>query len=156
MKHRFQILKKTLVKWAALFYVYGISKENIFSAFRINRDPYELEGSYAFFKCIKLGDIPSIKIFLNNNPQFVFELEFNGKTPLSYAAFHNQTEVAKLILEVGVNSDLPCHSGHTSLYYAISKRNTELVKRLLQKGACPWSTDKNPYSQMIRSGENSS
>ena len=29
---------------------------NIFLAFRISYDAYQLEGSYAFFKCIKMGD----------------------------------------------------------------------------------------------------
>jgi ankyrin repeat protein len=86
---------------------------------------------------------------LENNPEYVFEIEFNGKTPICYAACHNQTEIGKLILEVGVNSDHLCANGHTALYYAVCKGNTELVRELLQKGSCPWSTPKNPYSWAI-------
>lgn len=112
------------MRWAALFYIYGIKKANIFSAFRTNKDPFDLEGSYAFFKCIKQGDAASVKIFLKNNYLYVFEIEYNGKSPLSYAANHNQLEVAKLILDVGVNSDMLCHNGHTSLYYALQRRNS--------------------------------
>jgi hypothetical protein len=40
-----------------MFYIYGIKRQNIFLAFKANKQPYELEGSYAFFKCIKMGDL---------------------------------------------------------------------------------------------------
>jgi hypothetical protein len=57
VKYRFKLLKNTLVRWAAMFYIYGIKRQNIFLAFKANKQPYELEGSYAFFKCIKMGDL---------------------------------------------------------------------------------------------------
>ena len=62
------------MKWAALFYIYRIRKQDIFIAFRKNRDPYSLEGSYAFFKCIKMGDLASVQIFLENNRMFAYEV----------------------------------------------------------------------------------
>ena len=40
VKSRFQLLRRTLVKWAALSYIYGIEKNNIYMAFRGNRQPY--------------------------------------------------------------------------------------------------------------------
>ncbi len=36
----------------------------------------------------------------------------------------------------------------------MKSRNVELIKAILQKGASPWSTIHNPYSQMAKSGEN--
>ncbi len=71
-RYRFQLLKKTLVRWAALFYVYGIQKIDIFMAFRTNRSPYELEGSYAFFKCIKMGDLEAVRTFVEKDHNYVF------------------------------------------------------------------------------------
>lgn len=146
VKYRFQLLRKTLVKWAALFYIYGVNKDDIFTAFKVNRDPFGLQGSYAFFKFIKQGDLSSVKTFVENDRQFIFEVDSGGKTSLSYACIHDQTEIALYILSVGVNSDLKCYKGHTSLYYAITKRNVTLVKKFLQKGASPWSSQKNPYN----------
>jgi hypothetical protein len=67
VRYRFSLLRKTLVKWAALFYIYGIHKEDIFLAFRANKEPYALEGSYAFFKFIKSGDLAPVETFLHNN-----------------------------------------------------------------------------------------
>lgn len=47
-----------------------------------------------------------------------------------------------------------CKNKRTSLFYALKTRNIELIKSILQKGASPWSTPTNPYSQLITSGEN--
>lgn len=66
------MLKRTLVRWAALFYIYGINKNDIFTAFKVNKEPYAMEGAYAFFKYIKIGDLHSVNKFLENNRQFVF------------------------------------------------------------------------------------
>jgi len=41
-------------------------------AFRTNIQPYLLEGSYAFFKCIKMGDIEAVKTFLQKNTAYAF------------------------------------------------------------------------------------
>lgn len=37
VKNRFKLLKRTLVRWAALFYMYGIKRKDIFIAFRANK-----------------------------------------------------------------------------------------------------------------------
>lgn len=55
---------------------------------------------------------------------------------------------------MGVNSDNLCNNSHTSLYYALNVRDVDLVTMILQKGACPWSTPKNPYSSLIKEGKN--
>ena len=57
-------------------------------------------------------------------------------------------------MKVGVNSDLKCEKGHTSLYYALLRRNVILVRALLQRGANPWSTRRNSYSEMLVEGDN--
>jgi hypothetical protein len=61
------------VRWAALFYLYGIKRKDIFIAFRANKEPYEIEGSYVFFKCIKMGDLASVKDFISKNSSYIFE-----------------------------------------------------------------------------------
>lgn len=102
-----------------------------------------------------MGEVQSVATFLARNRCYAFEIEFHGKSALSYACCHDQTAIAALILEVGVNSDQPCANSHTSLFYALSRRNVPLVRQLLQKGACPWSTPDNPYRDMLESGPNS-
>lgn len=37
VKNWFKLLRKTLVKWAALYYIYGIERSSIFLAFRAKR-----------------------------------------------------------------------------------------------------------------------
>lgn len=127
----FALLKVTLVKWAALFYIYNIQRAHIFLAFKPSPQPYELEGSYAFFKCIKMGDLQSVRTFLSRNPLFLFEVEYNGKSPLSYACIFNQLAIASLLLQEGVNSDRPCKAGKTSLFYALHTRNPALIQAVL-------------------------
>lgn len=119
-------------------------------AFRCNIQPYSLEGSYAFFKCIKMGDLQAVKTFIQKDKGFVFERDFNGKSSLSYAAQLGQAEIVRYILQVGVNSDSFCNHSHTSVYYALLNRDVDIVRMILQKGACPWSSPKNPYSKMIK------
>lgn len=143
------MLKKTLVRWAALIYIYGVRKTDLYVAFQNKREPYQMEGSYAFFKCIKQGDIESVRTFISANSYYVYEVDFHGRSALSYACYYNQTEIVKEILKVGVHSDRLCNAGRTSLWYAISRRNVAMVRELLQRGAAPWSTSRNPYNRMI-------
>lgn len=82
-------------------------------------------------------------------------MEYNGKSPLSYACIFNQLAIASLILKEGVNSDRTCKSGKTSLFYALHTRNPALIQAVLEHGASPWSTSKNPYSKIIPNGANS-
>ena len=98
-----------------------------------------------------MGDSRAVEVFINQNSEYVYEVEFYGKTALSYACYYNQTDAALQILRVGVNSDLKCHNGRTSLFYALSSGNVVLVKALLQRGANPWSTPANPYNTMLAS-----
>ena len=42
VKYHFQLLRKTLVKWSALYHIYGINRVDIFIAFRVNKHPFDL------------------------------------------------------------------------------------------------------------------
>jgi ankyrin repeat protein len=99
-----------------------------------------------------MGDLPSVKNFIAKNSNYIFETEFSGKTPLSYACINKKHEIAKQIIEEGVNSDKLCNNKKTSLFYALKTKNVELIKLLLQRGASPWSTHQNPYASMLKFG----
>lgn len=101
-----------------------------------------------------MGDLEAVRTFLSRNLLFLFEVEFNGKSPLSYACIFNQLAIASLILQEGVNSDRPCKAGKTSLFYALHTRNPALIQEVLSHGASPWSTSKNPYSKIVSNGVN--
>lgn len=49
------------------------------------RKPFELEGSYAFFKYIKLNDASRVKNFIEKNPEYAHQIDYEHRTPLIYA-----------------------------------------------------------------------
>ena len=56
-------------------------------------------------------------------------------TPLHYAAQHNSTESAKLLLESGADIEAKDMSNLTPLHYAAQHNSTESAKLLLESGA---------------------
>ena len=64
-----------------------------------------MEGSYAMFKCIQLGDFPGVKVFIDRDPKYVFQVKEGRMATLAYASKHNQPQILSLILSVGVNVD---------------------------------------------------
>jgi ankyrin repeat protein len=85
-------------------------------------------------------------MFLKNNQEYAYEMDFTGKTAVSYACYRNKDQIAAMIMQVGVNTDWPCFNCKTALNYAIANRNVDLSRDLLQRGASPWSTASNPYA----------
>lgn len=49
------------------------------------RKPFELEGSYTFFKLIKAGDIKTLKKFYHNNNDYLYQIDSFGRSALIYA-----------------------------------------------------------------------
>ncbi|KAI1307452.1 ankyrin repeat-containing domain protein [Xylaria venustula] len=62
-------------------------------------------------------------------------LDEYGNTPLFYAAYLSNTEVAQLLLDRGAEVDAKDHYGHTVLFNATRRGKIELVRLLLETGA---------------------
>ena len=74
---------------------------------------------------------------LSHDKSYANQYSNDGFTPLSLAAFFNQTEIAKLLLENGAEPNL--HATNPSkvnaLHSAVAKENYELCKILIDYGA---------------------
>ena len=58
-----------------------------------------------------------------------------GKTPLHWAAAGGHTDIVKLLLDAGADTDVEDEYGVTPLFLAASKGDTYMVKLLLDAGA---------------------
>ncbi len=97
----------------------------------------ELKKSFSFHEAIVSGKMEVVKNYLEqNNADFINTYSNDGFTPLSLAAFFNQTEIAKLLVENGADPNLSATnpSKVNALHSAIAKENYELCKILIEKG----------------------
>jgi ankyrin repeat protein len=90
-----------------------------------------------------------VKGFLRADSDYVYERDHKGRSPLILATMNNHTNLIKFVLDCDVNVNKRCFSLKTALYYAIRNKNVVVVKKLLQKGALPWSTKSCRYNQLM-------
>lgn len=58
---------------------------------------------------------------------------------------HNHDGIIDYLLTCDINVNKICFNHKTALYYAIKNGNVEVVKKLTQAGAIPWSTKRCCY-----------
>lgn len=98
----------------------------------------KLKKTFSFHESIVAGRMEAIKNYLEqSNTDLVNIYSNDGFTPLSLAAFFNQTEIAKLLVENGADPNISATnlSKVNALHSAIAKENYELCEILLAKGA---------------------
>ena len=124
MVQRFQKLGKVLVYILYQAQIYDIvDKEGVYNAFWKNPAPFEMSGSYAFFKAIKRGDMAGVKKFLHADPLYLYERDLKGRSPLIYAYANNRHELVQFILTKEVNVNQKCFRKRSALYYALRHEN---------------------------------
>ena len=87
-------------------------------------------------KSIIVGDIDSVQLFLNKNPNLVFENEF-GETLLHLAADNSQYDIVKLLLSLKACPNTQNSIGESPLHVSIFRSDSKIAKLLLFKGANP-------------------
>ncbi|RIV68752.1 ankyrin repeat domain-containing protein [Flagellimonas aequoris] len=96
-----------------------------------------LKKTFAFHEAIVCGKVERVKELLHNTPSFINQYSNDGFTPVSLAAFFDQIEIAKWLLEQGADPNL--HATNPSkvnaLHAAVAKENVELCQLLIAKGA---------------------
>ena len=84
------------------------------------------------------------------------EVDFDGSTPLTWAALNGHGEVVKMLLELeGAEPDKPDNHGGTPLFYAAEGGHDGVVKALLERGVNPDRLDNNgrtPLSEAAACG----
>jgi YVTN family beta-propeller protein len=89
-------------------------------------------------EAISNGDLDRTKQILNRARQRINERQpTTGSTALSTAAFHNQLDIAKFLIQRGANVEAKNRDGNTPLLAAAFMCRREMVEFLLEKGASP-------------------
>ncbi|WP_296620116.1 ankyrin repeat domain-containing protein [Marivirga sp.] len=96
----------------------------------------ELKKTFTFHEAIVCGKINIVEDSLTSDKGYVNKYSNDGFTPLSLAAFFDQTEIAKLLLNNEADPNL--HATNPSkvnpLHSAVAKENYELCKLLIEYG----------------------
>ncbi|WP_235298186.1 ankyrin repeat domain-containing protein [Portibacter marinus] len=97
----------------------------------------KLKASFTFHEAIVCGQMNIVNDYLNN-PEVDLKNTHSkdGFSPLSLAAFFDQTEIAKLLIQFGADPNLSATnpSKVNALHSAIAKENYELCKLFIEKG----------------------
>ena len=96
----------------------------------------ELKKSFTFHEAIACGKADFVRDAVRRDRSHANQYSHDGFTPLSLAAFFDQTEIAKLLLEYGADPGL--HATNPSkvnaLHSAVAKENYELCKLFIDYG----------------------
>ena len=96
----------------------------------------------SIFDIAREGTIEQLKSAVKENPNSINEVSKEGHAPLTLACYYSNFEVAKYLIKHV--QDVNSKSGYGSaLMAATVKKNTELVKLLLENNANPDAIDKN-------------
>lgn len=97
-----------------------------------------LKQSFSFHEAIVSGNESVVQEYLNNTGNsLINSYSSDGFTPISLAAFFDQTKIAILLFENGADPDLQATnpSKVNALHSAVTKENFELCKILINAGA---------------------
>ncbi len=88
------------------------------------------------------GDLEQVQRHLNAGSN-IDALDRDKMSPLHYASFRGQMEIAELLIDKGANVNIKGQEGGvTPLHLAATKGNKEMVKLLISRGADVELTDK--------------
>ncbi len=96
----------------------------------------ELKKSFNFHEAIVCGKEDIVKKSLKKEKEIMNAYSNDGFTPLSLAAFFDQSSIAKLLLENGANPNLKATnpSKVNALHSAVAKENVELCRLFIRAG----------------------
>lgn len=97
-----------------------------------------LKGSFSFHEAIVCGKGKRVSEYLAKSGADLANTHSNdGFTPLSLAAFFNQTPIAEALLQAGADPNIPARnpSRVNALHSAVARENLPLCKLLIEMGA---------------------
>lgn len=96
-------------------------------------------AEYEFSVAVARGDRQRVEEILAENPEAATLLNESRRSPLGIAAFKNQIDMVRLLLERGADPNTPeeCSGRGAALFQACGRNDVEMVKLLLEHGADP-------------------
>lgn len=91
--------------------------------------------STQFFGYIRTGDLEGVRHSLQAHPGLVHERDARGSTPLILAAYYDQKDLVRLLLEQGAPVNEMDGSGNTALMGVCFKGYAEMARILIEAGA---------------------
>ncbi len=115
--------------------IYSGNPENISKAI-------SLKSQFDYYEAIVSGKIELVKSNLDKSPNLINQYSSDGFSPVSLAAFFNQTEIAQYLISKGADPNLAATnpSKVNALHSAIARENEVLCRLFLQNGAHPDAT----------------
>ena len=92
----------------------------------------------AFFRAVKNGDLAAVNELLAQEPELVRSVDADFSTPLHWAAWKNQVEVARVLLAAGADVNAVNQNGHwgtTPLHAAAHGNQKAVAEVLIDAGA---------------------
>ncbi|MFC1898108.1 ankyrin repeat domain-containing protein [Candidatus Cloacimonadota bacterium] len=83
----------------------------------------------------KTGNLDSLKIYLDTNPDLFDAVDNRESTPLMFACDRGYLDIVELLVGKGANVNKQDVDGDTPLIWAIAKNNYSIAEYLLQNGA---------------------
>ncbi|KAK7402650.1 hypothetical protein QQX98_011596 [Neonectria punicea] len=102
---------------------------------------------------VKSSALDVLKLLMSASKDVVTETNFRGRTLLHIAAQHPNVDVVTLLLECGLDVNLPGYYARTPLYEAVRAGNVENMRRLLEWGAEVDKTDNASITPLYTAAE---
>ena len=124
-------MKKTILSIVLLLSVFLVSAKTDIT----EKNPFKFSTSVnAFCKLIQMGDYDAVRALIEQGENV--NIKSNGLTPLMFAARHNKTKIAKLLIDNGAKLKLKAtNNGFTALKWAETsnaKETYNVIKNALQ------------------------
>lgn len=89
------------------------------------------------YEAASIGDITTIKKYLQDNPGLVNSYSVDGFTPLGLASFFNQADIVELLLEKGADPNIATANDFkvAPLHSACATSDIEIARLLIANGA---------------------
>jgi ankyrin repeat protein len=93
------------------------------------------EGRTIFLEAVATGNIGFVSDILDEHPEFIYQVDKDGKNALHIAAERNISEDVEYLLGIGFSVDQKDNLGNTALFLAASGDSVESMEILLAAGA---------------------
>ena len=144
-KMRRQVGKRYSIFKEILIY---LESNNITLSEMLKNDPfqhqaYQIPNSYEFFNAIKVGNYDYVIKALNDEPRYLFSIDYFGQTPYHWAAKLGDLKMTKILIDYGPYLNQKDYKGRTPVYIGAINNHKEVCSYLLSKGGNCFLKDKN-------------